>query len=142
MIRTRTTAEKDGVRQTARRAPVIRSEGVRIPAHAQLRTESVPIRPFPESYNSCSAHHSDDRCCVEEETCSSPRHVGCCEDPYCEYQSDLALAKGSPQGCKSYNKRKDEDNRSETAKYVTTVRCVCFCNCSENLGLGESNHYQ
>ena len=47
------------------------------------------------------------------------------------------LAKGSPQGCESYNKRKDEDDWSETCKHVTTVRCVCFSNCSENLGLGE-----
>ena len=37
-MRTRTTAENDGVRQTARRAPAIRSDGVRIPALRQFRT--------------------------------------------------------------------------------------------------------
>ena len=35
---TRTTAENDGVRHTARRAPAIRSDGVHIPARRHVRT--------------------------------------------------------------------------------------------------------
>ena len=46
MIKTRTTAEKDGIRHTARRAPAIRSEGVRIPARRQLRTRPSQFAHF------------------------------------------------------------------------------------------------
>ena len=46
MMSTRTTAEKEGMRQTARRAPAIRSDGVRIPARRQFRTSPSQFAHF------------------------------------------------------------------------------------------------
>ena len=48
-----------------------------------------------------------------------------------------SLTEGSPQRGEAYNESKDEHNRSETSKHVTSVRSVCFSNGSENLGLRE-----
>ena len=70
-MRTRTTAENDGVRHTARRAPAIRSDGVRIPALRQFRTVR-PSQPTSRNQQFLRPHDGNDWCCVEEETSRGP----------------------------------------------------------------------